>query len=137
VVKKLSIALSAALWIASTVVPASAQVAPPQIVTNIGVRYGDLDLKSASDARIMLTRLERAATKACGGKPVPTSPGDQVGLAKRDEYRRCKAAAMERSTLRLGAPLVRAAWLEKRLPSSNRPQEAFGVTHADTRSLRP
>lgn len=135
--KRLFIALGAGLCAASTAIPASAQVAPPQIVTDIGVRYDDLDLESGPGARTMLARLDVAATKACGGKPTPAMPGDQVGLAKQREYRRCKAAAMESSTLRLGSPLVRAAWLDQRAPSAIQPQEPIGVAQADVQSRRP
>lgn len=134
--KRLFIALGAGLCAASTIMPASAQVAPPQTRTDIGVRYDDLDLGSGPGVAAMLDRLDLAATRACGGKPSPAMPGDQVGLAKHREYRRCKAAAMDSSTLKLGAPLVRAAWLKQRGPSAIQPQDPVGVAQADVQSRR-
>jgi UrcA family protein len=124
--KKLTIPLGAGLCLAALAPPASAQAAPAQIVTNIGVSHSDLDLESAQGVQAMLARLDRAATEACGGKPAPVMPGDQVGMAKQGEHRRCKAAAMESSTLRLGSPPVRAAWLGKRERSTVPSQESLG-----------
>ena len=133
--KTSSIFLSAGLCVASVTLPANAQLAPPQVVADVRVRYDDLDLESGPDIRTMLARLDLAATKACGGKPTPPMPGDQVGLAMQEEYRRCKAAAMESSTLRLGSWPVRAAWLNKWAPSTIKSPEAFKVAHDDTQLL--
>lgn len=116
--KSISIVLGAALGAATIIGSASAQVADPRIVTEIGVRYDDLDLDSEAGARAMLARLDLAATKACGGKPFGVMSRDHVGVAKELEYRRCKAAAMESSTLKLDSPRVRAAWLDKRSPGA-------------------
>ena len=135
--KRLFVPLGAGFAVATTIGPASAQVAPTQIVSDVGVRYGDLDLESAPGARTMLARLNAAAAKACGGKPTPAIPGDQVGLAKQREYRRCKAAAMDSSTLRLGSPLVRAAWLNPGPPSATQPREAVGMAQADAQLSKP
>lgn len=109
--KRISIMVGAGLVVAAMPAPAIAQGADPITVKHIGVPHADLDLKSESGARTMLERLEKAATKACGGKPLPPASWDQVGQAKQREHRRCKAAAIDGATLKLGAPLVRAAWL--------------------------
>ena len=111
--KRVSISLSAGFLLASLVTPASAQVAGSQIVKSVSVRSGDLDLRSKEGAKAMLARLDAAAAKACGGKPAALG-SDALQPTKHSEFRRCKAAAMESSTLGLGAPLVRAAWLEHR-----------------------
>lgn len=125
--KSISIMRSAGLCAATLIIPAHAQVAPPQIVTEISVRYDDLDLESDAGTRAMLTRLDAAATKACGGKPSAAMSRDHVGMAKHLEYRRCKAAAMESSTLKLGSPRVRAAWLDKQPAQAVKSAQPFGV----------
>ncbi|MGK6355863.1 UrcA family protein [Sphingomonas sp. DT-207] len=125
--KSISIVLGAGLGAAIIIGAASAQVTDPRIVAEIGVRYDDLDLDSDAGARAMLARLDVAATKACGGKPFGVMSRDHVGVAKEREYRRCKAAAMEGSTLELGSPRVRAAWLEKQSPEVAKPAQSLGV----------
>lgn len=132
--KTSSIFLSAGLIVASVAASASAQVAPPKIVTHVAVAHGDLDLESDSGVRTMLNRLDKATTKACGGKPL-WLPGDSVGSARRHEFRRCKAAAMDSSTKKLRSQLVRAAWLRKGAPSTIRTQEALKVAHDDVQSF--
>src|SRR5690606_4783632 len=129
--KGFSIALGAALGAAIVSAPAAAAVAAPAIVTDIGVRYDDLDLASEAGARALLARLDAAAAKACGGRPAPVMPGDPVGIARGGEYRRCKAAALENSTRRLGSPLVRAAWLERPESSAARARESVAVRRDD------
>lgn len=82
-------------------------------VEQVGVRYGDLDLATTSGAAAMLARIEEAASDACGGNPGPANSGDVLGQPRRNEYRRCRIAAIDVATIRLAAPLVRAAWLER------------------------
>jgi UrcA family protein len=106
------ISVGAALAVALFSMPASAQGTNRSIVAHINVRQSDLNLRDPSGAATMLARLEQAATKACGGKPVSgTSWNNALGEAKAREHRRCKAAAIDAATLQLGAPLVRAAWI--------------------------
>lgn len=126
--KNVSISLGAGFLAACMALPANAQVADPQIVTSIGVPHEDLDLDSEAGALTMLARLEAAATKACGGKPSAAMGRDQVGQAKHREFRRCKTAALERSTLSLDAPRVRAAWLDKQPAWGLRPQPVAAAT---------
>lgn len=83
------------------------------MIKYMNVRHSDLDLARDADARKMLARLEAAATSACGGRPTPVSGDDRVGQAKHRQHRICKARAVDDATQRLGAPLVRAAWLKK------------------------
>ncbi len=100
--------------LALTASPSGAAKQPgPTMIKNMNVRHSDLDLDRDADARKMLTRLETAATSACGGRPTPVSGDDRVGQAKHRQHRICKARAVDDATKRLGAPLVRAAWLEK------------------------
>jgi len=106
------ISAGAALAVALFSMPASAQGTNRNIVKHINVHQSDLDLRDPSGAATMLARLEQAATKACGGKPLSgTSWNNELAEAKTREHRRCKAAAIDAATLQLGTPLVRAAWL--------------------------
>lgn len=110
--KRILLAVSIGLPTAVSPVSATAQSADTAIVANINVRHGDLDLADKAGAETMLARLDKAATKACGGKPMSgTSLDHQMAQARLDEHSRCKAAAIDRATLKLGAPVVRAAWL--------------------------
>lgn len=117
---RISIAVGAGLLAASATIPAFAQSSPENIVVHVSVPHSDLDLTSDAGARIMLMRLDKAATRACGGKPVAVTAMDPFGQVKKQEHRRCKAAAMDASTSRLGAPLVRAAWLHQQAGPSGR-----------------
>jgi UrcA family protein len=111
--KRPGIAAGAALAVALFSIPALAQGTHRNIVAHINVRQSDLDLRKPSGAATMLARLDRAATKACGGKPLSgTSWNNALADAKKREHLRCKAVAMDAATLQLGAPLVRAAWLD-------------------------
>ena len=114
--KRILLAVSIGLPAAVSPVSATAQgtdTAPDTaIVANVNVRHGDLDLADKAGAETMLVRLEKAAAKACGGKSTsPTSLDHQMAQARLREHRRCKAAAIDSATLKLGAPVVRAAWL--------------------------
>lgn len=110
--KRILLAVSIGLPAAIFPVLATAQGTDTNVVANINVRHGDLDLADKSGAETMLARLDKAAAKACGGKPMSaTSLDHQMAQARLDEHRRCKAAAIDRATLKLGAPVVRAAWL--------------------------
>jgi UrcA family protein len=111
--KRISFAIGAGLLTAVSPVSVTAQTADPTITAHINVRHGDLDLTGKSGAETMLRRLDKAATKVCGGKPAPVMSWDQVAQAKQREHRKCKAEAIGNATLKLDAPLVRAAWLSK------------------------
>ena len=91
--------------------PAIAQAQRPPIIKHVGVERGDLDLATPSGAEAMLAKMERAATRACGS---PRNPQyrNSIGPLGR-EHHMCRIAAIDAATLQLGAPLVRAAWLER------------------------
>lgn len=108
---RISIAIGAGLIAAGAMFPASAQRSQANIVAHVRVPHHDLDLTSEAGARTMLERIDKAAAKACGGKPVAGMAMDEVAQAKKREYRRCKAAAMDKGISALAAPRVRAAWL--------------------------
>jgi UrcA family protein len=111
--KTIWLAVGTAMAAAIFSAPAPAQRANRPIIEHVNVHHGDLDLADKSGAETMLARLEKAATKACGGWPTATMSWNQMSEAKQREHRRCKAAALDSATLKLGASLVRSAWLSK------------------------
>lgn len=68
------------------------------------VTYEDLDLRTEAGARAALTRIKRAAARACVEPSTPAIP--RYGV---DAYR-CKATAVARGVATLDAPLVTAAF---------------------------
>jgi UrcA family protein len=79
---------------------------------NIAVAYGDLDLSRAADARIMAQRLDKAATRACGGIPQfdPNYRFDRDWAIR--SFEECHDAAMSAALAQLGAPLVANAYAD-------------------------
>jgi UrcA family protein len=74
------------------------------------VYYGDLDINTEQDAKIMLQRIERAATKACGGhatfNPITHFPDHS--------FQECRSEAIQRTVKELGAPMVTRIYSELR-----------------------
>lgn len=66
----------------------------------IAVPYGELNLSHEEGARTLLTRIDHAATQACGGRP---SIADLHAWAS---YEACRKAAMDRAVATIHAPLV-------------------------------
>jgi UrcA family protein len=66
------------------------------------VYYGDLNIETERDAKIMLQRIERAAKKACGGHPTFSS---YTGSLDRT-FEECRGEAIQRTVKQLGAPMV-------------------------------
>jgi UrcA family protein len=98
----------------SSAIAASAQAAPT-IFSNVApsnsgaaqvaVRYADLDLSRADGARVLLSRLRRAASLACGGRP--SSPLD---LGAMQDYQTCVRRGLDGAVGRVNAPLVTAVY---------------------------
>jgi UrcA family protein len=66
----------------------------------VTVSYGDLNLAHEADARILLTRVSRAASRVCGGEPGIANLHEQV------VHDACVKASMDRAVASVGAPLV-------------------------------
>ena len=66
------------------------------------VYYGDLNIETEQDAKIMLQRIERAAKKACGGHPTFGSFSHRSDHA----FEECRREAIQRTVKQLGAPMV-------------------------------
>ena len=66
------------------------------------VFYGDLDIGTEQDARIVLQRIEKAAKKACGGHATFST---YTGSLDRT-FEECRSEAVERAVKRLRAPVL-------------------------------
>ena len=72
------------------------------------VSYGDLNLTDPRDAAILLSRIDKAAELACGGRPWLADPfSETVSFSMRETYRHCHDDAMARAVEKVGAPLVK------------------------------
>jgi UrcA family protein len=84
---------------------------PPTNITGRSiVHYGDLNIDTEQDAKIMLWRIERAAKKACGGHATFSS---YTGSLDRT-FEECRERAIQRAVKQLGAPMVTRIYSEAR-----------------------
>ena len=72
------------------------------------VYYGDLNIGTEQDARIMLQRIERAAKKACGGHPTFSTYTGTLDHT----FEECRGEAIQRTVKQLGAPMVTRIYFE-------------------------
>jgi UrcA family protein len=72
------------------------------------VYYGDLNIETEQDAKIMLQRIERAAKKACGGHPTFSSYTGALDHT----FEECRGEAIQRTVKQLGAPMVTRIYSE-------------------------
>ena len=83
---------------------------PVKITGTSAVYYGDLNLTLPQDAKIMLSRIEQAAAKACGGHPTFSGYTGRLDSTFRD----CRNEAVARTVEQLGAQLVTRIYSEAR-----------------------
>ena len=74
------------------------------------VYYGDLDIDSEQDAKIVLQRIERAAKKACGGHATFSSYTGSLDHT----FEECRSEAIHRTVKQLGAPVVTRIYSQAR-----------------------
>jgi UrcA family protein len=74
----------------------------------ITVYYGDLNIDTEHDAKIMLERIEQAAKKACGGH---ATFGSYIGSLNRT-FDACRSETIERTVQQLGASVVKRIYSE-------------------------
>jgi UrcA family protein len=82
-------------------------------VGRVTVSYSDLDLGNATDARLMLSRLEHAAYRACGGDPRRNPNYDVMSSKITAAYKECRSDAVSRAVATVGAPLLSQMLLGK------------------------
>jgi UrcA family protein len=72
------------------------------------VHYGDLDIHAEHDAKILLQRIDRAATKACGGHATFGS----ISHLPDHAFEKCRLEAIGRTVTELGVPIVKRLYSE-------------------------
>jgi len=68
----------------------------------IAVYYGDLNIDTEHDAKIMLERIEQAAKRACGGH---ATFGTYIGSLERT-FEECRSETVQRTVKQLRAPTL-------------------------------
>jgi len=94
-----------ATGIALVVSMAAIQPASANSPASVVVKYGDLDLRSESDARILLARLETAARRACKAELQGVLGSQAIYMS-----RGCRRDALARGVQSVGAPKLTAAY---------------------------
>jgi UrcA family protein len=72
------------------------------------VHYGDLNIDSENDAKILLQRIEQAAKDACGGHPAFNT----YTRTPDPTFEECRSGTIARTVKRLGAPTVTRIYAE-------------------------
>jgi UrcA family protein len=89
------------------------------------VYYGDLDIETERDAKIMLQRIDRAARKACGGHATFSSYTGALDHT----FEECRCEAIHRTVKQLGASKVTRIYSEARSRESWLRQTADAEHH--------
>jgi UrcA family protein len=122
---------TAAFTLALTMLSPAAWCTPsdskPELVGQVRVELKGLDPQKPVDARTLLTRIEKAAYRACGGNPKFTwtylLPERTVEV-----YERCREGAVKRAIDQIGAPQLAQMYKEER---QTRPATADSVARPD------
>ena len=87
--------------------PAAAQheMVERTVRQDVVVPYHDLNLNDERDAATLLSRIDRAAEQACGGRPVTLYELNSSSV--RQDYYRCHMDATTRAVESVGAPLLK------------------------------
>jgi UrcA family protein len=75
-------------------------------VGRVTVSYSDLDLSARGDARVMLTRLQHAAYKACGGDARMHPDYNLMWQHVDKAYQDCRNDAVSKAVVAVDAPLL-------------------------------
>ena len=74
-------------------------------IRQVTVQYGDLDLGTSTDARVLLTRLQRAAKRACGNPA--SNPDYSMIFAKLERaWQVCHRDAVAKAVAEVDASLL-------------------------------
>ena len=74
-------------------------------IGKVTVPYADLDLGTPADAFVMLTRLEGAAKRACGGDPRLNRENNFLFPVEK-RYQDCRSDAVSRAVVKVGASVL-------------------------------
>jgi UrcA family protein len=72
------------------------------------VHYGDLNIDSEQDAKVLLQRIDQAAKEACGGHPTLTA----YTRVSDHSFEECRSGTIARTVKKLGAPVVTRIYFE-------------------------
>jgi UrcA family protein len=103
-----TLALIAAIGIASHIPTARAEALKQLHIASVRVDYSDLDIRKENDARALLERLDRAAFKACGGDARWHPQYNLIPYRVNRVYRECRQEAVSRAVAEVDA---RELWL--------------------------
>ena len=82
---------------------------------SVSIPFGDLDLSRPASANLMLTRVTKAASRACGGRPAVRF------MRERKEFFLCVDDLTRQAVHQLDAPLVTSMYqLDETLPLEQR-----------------
>jgi UrcA family protein len=93
----LCLAAAATLTCAAPVLAQTSDTAP-----SVAVKYRDLNIGSPAGARILLERIEAAASTACGGAP------DIRQLDRWASFEACRKSAVARAVVAVDSPMLTA-----------------------------
>ncbi len=99
-----AVCFAAACTMATLTMAPAARAASPA-PESVAVRYGDLDLRDAHDAQLMLRRVKRAADRVCG---------EDIAVQYRAEirsFKACRQSTIAAAVVKLDAPLVSAHYV--------------------------
>ncbi len=92
--------------------------AKPELVGQVHVTLEGYDLEKPADARALLTRIETAAYRACGGNPKFTWSYNLLPRRTMEVYERFRESAVERAVGQIGAAQLTYIYKERRQTTS-------------------
>jgi UrcA family protein len=123
-----SAAFTLALTMLSPVTWCKPPEAQPELVGQVRVGSKGLDLQNPADARTLLTRIEKAAYRACGGNPKFTWSYHLMPERTVEVYELCREGAVKRAIDQVGAAQLAQAYKEER---QSTPASANSVARPD------
>ena len=107
-------AFSLALTMLSPVTWSKPPAAKPELVGQARVDLQGLDLQNPADVRTLLTRIEKAAYRACGGNPKFTWSYQLLPERTVEVYEQCREAAVRRAIEQTGSAQAARMYKEER-----------------------
>ena len=108
----------AAFTLALTVISPATWCKPPEAqpepIGQVRVELNGLNLQNAADARTLLTRIEKAAYRACGGNPKLTRDYELMPRKTVEVYALCREDAVTRAIDQIGAAQLVQVYKEER-----------------------
>jgi UrcA family protein len=105
-----SLLLSAVVVVLATIAQSVFAVPKAEHIASIAVRLSDLDLHNDADVQVLLGRLQRAAYKACGGKPRWHPSYALMPRHTAAVFEQCRHDAIARAVATIGAPKLASAF---------------------------